>query len=332
MSGIGIDVFKIPPYILMNGKGYHSRGAWAMNVREASLDDVKDITAVYLTNPGRPYDRPVEDLSIVERFGYGGPWMSVESCAIHLNNLLARGCAPLVVEEGGKVIAETEYYVGPDIHPLDATLDVSVIFVHSDFQRRGAGTMLMEEMISRAKGSGCRYVTVSGGLGAPGFYARFGFEHLLDLQSIDCDVPQGPAKCDCRPFVPADLERPPGCPLWIGRFHSPVQKWQDIANGMNRRDAILQEHAAWPEPTGRRSERLDFIGFLFPEWSNPTSADVYCWADALTGDVISEMLVHAYLAGYKRVCFMCHPDVVPLVSGICGSAPTGNWEIWGKRL
>ena len=114
--------------------------------------------------------------------------MSVESCAIHLNNMLAWGRAPLVVEDRGMVIAETEYYVGPDVPPLDATLDVSVIFVHSDYQRRGAGTVLMEEMISRAKGSGCRYVTVSGGLGAPGFYACFGFEHLLDLQTIDCDV------------------------------------------------------------------------------------------------------------------------------------------------
>lgn len=82
-----------------------------MKVREASLDD---ITAVYLTNPDRPYDRPVESLSIVERIGYGGSWMSVESCAIHLNNMLAWGRAPLVVEDRGMVIAETEYYVGPD--------------------------------------------------------------------------------------------------------------------------------------------------------------------------------------------------------------------------
>jgi len=191
---------------------------------------------------------------------------------------------------------------------------------------------LMEEMISRAKGNNCRYVTVSGGLGAPGFYARFGFEHLLDLQTINCEVPQGSATCDCRPFVPADFERPPDCPLWIGRFHSPSQKWQDIVNSMKKRDAILREHAALPEPTGRCSEKRDFLGFLVHEWRSSTNADVYCWTETLTSDAISEMLAHARLAGYKRACLLCHPDVVPLVSGICGSAPSGKWQIWGKRL
>ncbi len=67
-----------------------------MIVREATLDDVRDIVAVHLTSPDRPFTEPVERLSIAERCSYGGPWMSVETCAIHLNNLLAWGYAPLV--------------------------------------------------------------------------------------------------------------------------------------------------------------------------------------------------------------------------------------------
>lgn len=303
-----------------------------MKVREASLDDTKYITAIHLTNPDRPFDRPVESLSIAECIGYGGDWMSVESCAIHLNNLIAWGCAPLVVEDGGKVIAEAEFYIGPDIPPLGTTLDISVIFVHSDFQRRGAGTMLMEEMISRAERGNCSYVTVSGGLGAPGFYARFGFEHLLDLQAIDCDVPQVPAAaaCRCRPYVPADFAKPPECPLWIGRFLSPSQKWQEIVNGMRKRDIILRERAAWPEPIGRLSEGRNFLGFLIP-WE-PTHADVYCWAEGLTSDAISEMLTHARLAGYTRACLLCHPDVGSLVSEVCRAVPSRPRSIWGKKL
>jgi len=302
-----------------------------MKVREASLDDAEDITAIYLTNPDRPFDRPIESLSIEERYGYGGPWMSVETCAVHLNNLLTWECAPLVVEDKGRVIAETEFYIGQDIPPLSTTLDISVIFVHSDFQRQGAGTMLMEEMISRAKGSNCSYVTVSGGLGAPGFYARFGFEHLLDLQTIDCAVPPGAATCSCRPFAPADFVKPPECPLWIGRFHNPSQEWQEVFNGMKKRDAILREHAAWPSPIGRVSEKREFLGFLSPTWADPTHADIYCWAEAVTGEAISEMLSHARLAGYVRACLLCHPDVVPLVSKICGSTPSDTWQIWGKK-
>ena len=119
-----------------------------MFVREATLDDTQDIVAVHLTSPDRPYDRPIDTLSIAERGDYGGPWMSVETCAIHVNNLLAWGYVPLVVEDEGKVIAETEFYIGRDVPPFGSTLDISVLYVHSDYQRRGAGSLLMEEMIS----------------------------------------------------------------------------------------------------------------------------------------------------------------------------------------
>jgi len=44
--------------------------------------------------------------------------MNIESGAIHLNNLLAWGFVPLVVEEKGKVIAEGEFYTGEDVPPL----------------------------------------------------------------------------------------------------------------------------------------------------------------------------------------------------------------------
>lgn len=161
--------------------------------------------------------------------------MSVESCSIHLNNLLAWGHAPLVVEEGGRAIAEAEFFIGPDISPLDTTLDVSVIYVHSAFQRRGAGTMLMEEMISRGRSSGCRYMTVSGGLGAPSFYARFGFENLLDLAVIDCEVPEKTSPCRCDPYVPADFEMQPKSCLWVGRYQNPRQKWIEMVNKMKKR-------------------------------------------------------------------------------------------------
>ena len=139
-----------------------------MIVREATLDDTQDIVGTHLTNPDRPFDRPIEELSVAERYSYGGPWMSVESCAIHLNNMLAWGYVPLVVEDEGKVIAEAEFYIGKDVPPLGTTLDISVLYVHSDFQRRGAGSLLVQEMISRAKREKCHYVTVSGGLGALG--------------------------------------------------------------------------------------------------------------------------------------------------------------------
>jgi len=301
-------------------------------VREATLDDTQDIVRIYLTNPGRPFDRPIEELSVAERYSYGGPWMSVESCAIHLNNMLAWGHVPLVVEDEGKAIAETEFYIGKDIPPLGTTLDISVLYVHSDFQRRGAGSLLVQEMISRAKREKCHYVTVSGGLGAPGFYARFGFSHILSLETADCNVPEEANVCTCVSYTPEDFEELPKGSLLIGRFLSPSQKWREIVDSMKRRDAILPERAEWPRPEGRYSESDEFLSFLVPGWKNRAEADVYCWSEELTPKIVSELLSHARLAGYKHACLLCHPEVAKLVGEVCKSTPHPSWQIWGKEL
>jgi len=301
-------------------------------VREATLDDTKDIVEVHLTNPDRPFDRPVESLSIAERYGYGGSWMSVESGAIHLNNMLAWGYVPLVVEDEGKVIAEAEFYIGKDIPPLGTTLDISVLYVHSDFQRRGAGSLLMHEMISRAEREKCRYITVSGGLGAPGFYARFGFSHILSLEAVDCSVPEETDVCTCVSYTPEDFEELPKGSLWIGRFLSPCQKWREIVDAMKRRDIILLERADWPRPEGRYSKPDEFLSFLVPEWKNRAKADVYCWSEELKPKIVSDLLSHARLAGYNQACLLCHPKVAKLVGEVCKSTPRPSWQIWGKEL
>lgn len=303
-----------------------------MILREAALDDTRGVVAVHLTNPDRPFDRPVESLSISERGDHGGPWMSVESCAIHLNNLLAWGQGPLVVEDGGRVIAETEFTVSRDVPPFGTTLDVSVLYVHSNFQRQGAGTLLMEEMIRRGKRANCDHITVSGGVDSPEFYRRFGFSPALDPSTIECEVPSTTLPATCEPYVPGDFCPPPPESLWIGRSQGPSQKWRQIVDRIKRRDPILPEHAAWPRPVGMISKSGGFLLFLVPGWRDPARASIYCWSETLTGGMVAESLAQARLAGYSRVSLLCHPDVVDLVAEVCGCGPSGSWPIWGKIL
>jgi len=67
-----------------------------LRVRLASLNDVREIVEVHCSDVekwfrwtnGRRVEAEYEDLRIEERFMNGGPWMSVETCAIHLNNVL----------------------------------------------------------------------------------------------------------------------------------------------------------------------------------------------------------------------------------------------------
>ncbi len=303
-----------------------------MIVREATLDDTEDIVEIHLTNPDRPFDKPAESLSIAERYSYGGSWMSVESGAIHLNNMLAWGHIPLVVEHEGKVIAEAEFYIGQDIEPLGNTLDISLLYVHSDFQRRGAGTLLVKEMISRAEKEKCNYITVSGGLGGPGFYARFGFCHILNLETVNCRIPQKTDAYTCTSYTPADFEKLPRGTLWIGRYLSPRQEWQDILDAIKKRKAILKERADWPQPDGRHSKSDGFLSFLVPEWGNKSKAGVYCWSEKLTPKIVSELLSHARFAGYSDACFLCHPKIAKMMGDICRSTPRPSWQICGKKL
>lgn len=303
-----------------------------MIVREAMLDDVQDIVSVYLTNPDRPFDQPVERLSIAERYSYGGPWMSVETCAIHLNSMLAWGHTPLVVQEGSRVIAETEFYIGPDVPPLGRTLDISVLYVHTEWQRRGAGSLLMEAMIDRARGTGCDQITVNTGTESQGFYRRFGFGHALDLQVIRCDVATTNAFPDCEPYVPRAFEAQPEGALWIGRFLSPTQKWREIVDQIERRGAILPRDAGRPVAVGMTSAVKGFTGFLVPGWGNPARAQVYCWAEQVTEEMISVLLAWARHAGYGEAHLLCHPEVAEIVTESCGIEPVEPWPVWARRM
>ena len=76
-----------------------------VEVRQAGLDDTGAISAFFArkfpsgsasTQQGQVEDVPYEALTIYERWLHGGPWMSVETCAILLNHLLLGAGIPLV--------------------------------------------------------------------------------------------------------------------------------------------------------------------------------------------------------------------------------------------
>ena len=87
-----------------------------INVRKASLDDVKGIVDVNCSSVdkwfkyvnGKEVEAKYEELSIEERFSHGGPWMSIETWSIHLNYILTSKQYPLVAMVNGKVVGELE--------------------------------------------------------------------------------------------------------------------------------------------------------------------------------------------------------------------------------
>jgi len=140
----------------------------SLDVRLASLDDVKGITEVHCSDVKmwrrRVGDKWVpasyEELSIEERFMHGGPWMSVETCAIHLNYLLLAGQYPLVAVLDGKIVGELELYIGEEKGVLGKTAFIDVLLVHSDFRRRGIGRRLVQKAEEIAIENNCDTLSV----------------------------------------------------------------------------------------------------------------------------------------------------------------------------
>lgn len=119
-----------------------------------------------------------EELSVEERFEHRGPWMSVETCAIHLNYLLVSGQCPLVAELEGRIVGELELYVGEETGVLGRTGFIDVLVVHRDYRRRGVGRALVERAREIARAGGCDTLSVWPEEEAVPFYEKCGLHDV----------------------------------------------------------------------------------------------------------------------------------------------------------
>ena len=141
-----------------------------MRIRPATLDDVGKIVELHT------YGRDVVG-SLYERYAQGGPWMAVETLAVHLNNLLLDDQMAAVAELDGKVVGEVEVFFSeePILGRLRNIAHVDVIEVHPAYRGRGIGTALMEFVEEVARERGAELMTVQPDKEAEGFYEKLGF-------------------------------------------------------------------------------------------------------------------------------------------------------------
>ncbi len=171
----------------------------SVSIRFAVLDDVKGIVDVYCSSidrwvkrvNGREVEVRYEDLSVAERWAHGGPWMSVETCAIHLNYLLTWNQYPLVALIDNRVVGELELYIGYEEGLLGTHSFIDVLEVHRDFRRRGIGRRLVEKAIEISRERECETIAVWPDPEAVDFYKKCGISDIafrvkhvkLDLSS-----------------------------------------------------------------------------------------------------------------------------------------------------
>ncbi|RLG76108.1 MAG: GNAT family N-acetyltransferase [Thermoprotei archaeon] len=167
-----------------------------VKVRKATLNDVKEIVEVHCSDVEKWYkwvgehkvESNYEELSVEERWGHGGPWMSMETCSVHLNYILTHNQYPLVAEVNSKVVGELELYIGEERSVLGKTAFIDILVVHKDFRRKGIGRTLIRKAIEIAKSENCKTVSVWPAKNAIRFYEKCGFKKLFSINKVIIDI------------------------------------------------------------------------------------------------------------------------------------------------
>ncbi|HDQ35123.1 MAG TPA: N-acetyltransferase [Chloroflexi bacterium] len=202
-----------------------------ITLRRAGLADAAAITAVHCSTVDHwrdPHTReivPATALDLYGRWRNGGPWMSVETCAPHLNQLLLEGHLPLVAELEGRIVAEAEFYCDPEPGPT-AALHLSILYVHRDFQRRGLGRMLVQAGCEAALARGLPALTTQPETEAQAFYRRLGFVPWQRHKELQLRA-EGKPPATLRPLTHKIL-LPPALALRIGRYQCGAQGWDGL--------------------------------------------------------------------------------------------------------
>lgn len=259
-----------------------------ISVRLATLADAVAITDLHKSDIAR-WERigprgetiPVryEDLTLYERWQHGGPWLSIESCAVHLNHLLAGVGFPLVAELDGQVLAEAEVYESFEPRPFGHHLDLALIATHTEATHQGLGTALIKYIIEMARLMKCERVTVSHAE-ASDFYAKHGFKHTLTGCGVRIPSQPGRVFYQSTELTDRDPNQIKGWHMLLGRYQSSRQEWdklfpQDWAAGIPE---ILSIRTAHVKLTVTGQNAILFVQDVDVPGSQPGDGALSCWS------------------------------------------------------
>lgn len=253
-----------------------------VKIRHARLDDAPGICDIHRSHVERwyrkvdaeQYEVPYGSLSLSERWGFGGPWMSAETCAIHLNNLLLRHQIPLVAEEGGELAGEMELFTGKEAAPFGNNLHIGLLYVKKGFARQGIGRALVERAARLAVERGSDTLTVASSQANEAFYEKCGFE--LSGTMVEVEAPARPYDVDIKllrtPLNVQSFAREKT--MAIGRYQSTAYHLFELQDAYALPDFLnCRREFAFAEVNGHPAL------FAFVKYDMaPQAADVYAWA------------------------------------------------------
>ncbi len=282
-----------------------------ITIRPATLADAAAISIVHCSTVDEwrdPYTRQPADEATLNLFGRwynGGDWMSVETCAIHLNRMLLHGHLSLVAEIDGRIVGEAEYYVNREPAPFGPHLHLSILYIHRDWQQQGIGRALLEAGVDYARAGNLVALTTQPESEATGFYQHVGFQPWLRM--LEMQLTTGG---DSPPLerLPRDDGPPTHLALRIGRYQCGVQGWETLWPALAIPELNALRRGVW---RGELAGRPVVLG-LREQFRTPTHADGYVWLppSAPLTPVVAALRGLAAHEGYTAVDLLLPEDAL----------------------
>lgn len=295
-----------------------------ITVRLATLDDTAAITEIHKSEvprwerigaDGNPVAVDYRDLRLFERWQHGGPWMSIESCAIHLNRLLAGSGIPLVACVDDEVVAEAEVYENFEPLPYGHHIEIPVIVSHARHAAGEARLALMAYIIQMARLMKCERVTASDVRDVP-FYESHGFRRVRSGHGVRIPTQAGRAFYQSAELIDHNPTQVRGWYMPLGRYHSSRQEWenlfpQDWAAGI---PDLLGIPAAYVKLTTSGHTAILYASLSGPIDMVPGDIHLACWSPKpLTGMLVTAILDWANRKGYRHIVSYIMEHDLPLL-------------------
>lgn len=298
-----------------------------LKLRPARLEDTSKICDIHKSHIKKWYRRvgeeeyelPYSALSLSERWGYGGPWMSIETCAIHLNNMLLRRQYPVVAQHGRGIPGEMEAFLGREGPRYGKNLHIGLLYVKRGFTGKGIGSKLVENAVKLAVENDCDSLTVSSSQANEGFYEKCGFK--MDATLVDVEAATKAHDIDIKP-----IQAPKNIQSLAWGMNMPVGRYQSSAYH------LFEQHDAYAIPEFANCKRwTDHVAvkgipsmFIFTE-DEAERATVYGWTDgAKAGDMVFAALSLLYEKGIKYANILLSRDDYDTIAGSIDAAIKGS--------
>lgn len=302
-------------------------------VRQAVLQDAGAVQAVYCSQvkrwmrfmpDGTHAEAAYAELSLYERWLHGGPWMSVETCAVWLAHLLqASEGIPLVAEREGQVVGYAEVFIGREAPPYGYHVNISTLCVREEARRQGVGRALVGYIEQMAQVLGCERVTVAYP-DETAFYSALGFTPLVGRYRVKLPLEQGRVFYKAREVTDENPQQIRDWYMPLGRFQNGREEWERMRWSMWNAVPQLVEanwHRLFIDLTGQPG-----ILHLHQRDDDPTLVTVRLWTRfPLSSHILSAVRDRASRLGYAQMVTLVDAEARALLGGESSGAEEVQW-------